>query len=116
MTIARHNAHQLTDVLQLARDLGADALPRFLLVPVDCGIDIAAEQMVPPEEYERMLNWFYDQSLVGASNSKRAARPTISGWCASAAPPSVAPWMLWLASLLPVTHRERRHRPLGRQT
>ena len=47
MTIARHNAHQLPDVLQLARNLGADALHTFLLVPVGCGVDIAAEQMVP---------------------------------------------------------------------
>ena len=63
MTIARHNAHQLPDVLQLAGNLGADALHTFLLVPVGCGVDIAASQMVPPEEYEHMLNWFYDQSL-----------------------------------------------------
>jgi MoaA/NifB/PqqE/SkfB family radical SAM enzyme len=62
-TIARHNAHQLPAVLELARTLGADALHTFLLVPVGCGVDIAAEQMVPPEEYERMLNWFYDRSL-----------------------------------------------------
>ena len=63
-TIARHNAHQLPGVLDLARSLGADALHTFLLVPVGCGVDIAAEQMVPPEEYEQMLNWFYDQSLT----------------------------------------------------
>ena len=60
-TIARHNAHQLPQVLELAKSLGADALHTFLLVPVGCGVDIATEQMVPPEEYERMLNWFYDQ-------------------------------------------------------
>ncbi len=53
MTIARHNAQQLPQVLELARKLGADALHTFLLVPVGCGVDIAAEQMVPPEEYER---------------------------------------------------------------
>jgi AdoMet-dependent heme synthase len=40
-TIARHNAHQLPDVLELARRLGADALHTFLLVPVGCGVDIA---------------------------------------------------------------------------
>ena len=62
-TVARHNAHQLPQVLALAKLLGADGLHTFLLVPVGCGVDIAAEQMVPPEEYERMLNWFYDQSL-----------------------------------------------------
>ena len=75
MTIARHNAHQLPDVLQLARTLGADALHTFLLVPVGCGVDIAAEQMIAPEEYERMLNWFYDQSLVGGIELKATCAP-----------------------------------------
>ena len=75
MTIARHNAHQLPNVLQLARSLGADALHTFLLVPVGCGVDIASEQMVPPEEYERMLNWFYDQSLAGGIELKATCAP-----------------------------------------
>ncbi len=74
-TIARHNAHQLPEVLDLARRLGADALHTFLLVPVGCGVDIAAEQMVPPEEYERMLNWFYDQSLTGDIEMKATCAP-----------------------------------------
>ena len=74
-TIARHNAHQLPDVLTLARRLGADALHTFLLVPVGCGVDIAAEQMVPPDEYERMLNWFYDQSLSGDIELKATCAP-----------------------------------------
>src|SRR6201993_3321939 len=74
-TIARHNAHQLPQVLELARSIGADALHTFLLVPVGCGVDIAAEQMVPPEEYERMLNWFYDQSLVGGIELKATCAP-----------------------------------------
>jgi len=74
-TIARHNAHQLPDVLELARRLGADALHTFLLVPVGCGVDIAAEQMVPPEEYEQMLNWFYDQSLTGDIELKATCAP-----------------------------------------
>ena len=74
-TIARHNAHQLPDVLKLARTLGADALHTFLLVPVGCGVDIAAEQMVAPEEYERMLNWFYDQSLTGDIEMKATCAP-----------------------------------------
>jgi radical SAM protein with 4Fe4S-binding SPASM domain len=74
-TIARHNAQQLPDVLELARSLGADALHTFLLVPVGCGVDIAAEQMVPPEEYERMLNWFYDRSLEGGIEMKATCAP-----------------------------------------
>jgi len=74
-TIARHNAHQLPQVLELAKSLGADALHTFLLVPVGCGVDIAAEQMVPPEEYEKMLNWFYDRSLEGGIEMKATCAP-----------------------------------------
>jgi len=74
-TIARHNAHQLPSVLELAKSLGADALHTFLLVPVGCGVDIASEQMVPPEEYERMLNWFYDRSLEGGIEMKATCAP-----------------------------------------
>jgi radical SAM protein with 4Fe4S-binding SPASM domain len=75
MTIARHNARQLSQVLELARRLGADALHTFLLVPVGCGVVIAAEQMVPPEEYEEMLNWFYDRSLEGGIELKATCAP-----------------------------------------
>jgi radical SAM protein with 4Fe4S-binding SPASM domain len=75
MTIARHNARQLPQVLELAKSLGADALHTFLLVPVGCGVDIAAEQMVAPEEYEEMLNWFYDQSLTGEIELKATCAP-----------------------------------------
>src|ERR1700719_400157 len=74
-TIARHNAHQLPQVLELAKSIGADALHTFLLVPVGCGVDIAAEQMVPPEEYEQMLNWFYDRSLEGGIELKATCAP-----------------------------------------
>ncbi len=75
MTIARHNAHQLPQVLELAKSLGADALHTFLLVPVGCGVDIAEEQMVLPEEYEKMLNWFYDRSLEGGIELKATCAP-----------------------------------------
>ncbi|MGZ4815087.1 MAG: radical SAM protein [Terriglobales bacterium] len=75
MTIAKHNAKQLPGVLELARRLGADALHTFLLVPVGCGVDIAAEQMVSPQEYEQMLNWFYDQSKTGDIELKATCAP-----------------------------------------
>jgi radical SAM protein with 4Fe4S-binding SPASM domain len=42
---------------------------------VGCGVDIAAEQMVPPEKYEKMLNWFYDQSLQGGIELKATCAP-----------------------------------------
>ena len=74
-TVARHNAHQLPDLLKLARSLQADALHTFLLVPVGCGVDIAEEQMVPPAEYEKILHWFYDQSLQGGMELKATCAP-----------------------------------------
>lgn len=75
MTIAKHNAHQLPAVLDLAVGIGADALHTFLLVPVGCGVDIASSQMVAPEEYERMLHWFYDRSLEGGIELKATCAP-----------------------------------------
>ena len=75
MTIARHNAHQLPEVLDLAKSMGADALHTFLLVPVGCGVDIATEQMVPADEYERILNWFYDRSQEGGIELKATCAP-----------------------------------------
>jgi len=59
-TVAKHNQEQLEAVLQLAKDMGAVALHLFLLVPVGCGVEIADDQMVSAEDYERILNWLYD--------------------------------------------------------
>ncbi len=59
-TVAKHNQAQLESVLTLAKDLGAVALHLFLLVPVGCGVEIAADQMVSAADYERILNWLYD--------------------------------------------------------
>ena len=75
MTIARHNAEELPAVLEMCRSIGADALHTFLLVPVGCGVDIANDQMVPPDEYERILNWFYDKSLEGGIELKATCAP-----------------------------------------
>ena len=75
MTIAKHNAAELPAVLEMVRGLGADALHTFLLVPVGCGVDIAESQMVAPEEYERILNWFYDQAAMGDIELKATCAP-----------------------------------------
>ncbi|HEX3030835.1 MAG TPA: radical SAM protein, partial [Bacillota bacterium] len=60
--VAKHNLHEIKDVLKLAVDVGAEALHIFMLVPVGCGVEIADEQMVSAETYEELLNWFYDES------------------------------------------------------
>jgi heme b synthase len=59
-TVANHNKTQLEAMLQLAKDLDAVGLHLFLLVPVGCGVEIAEEQMINAQEYERVLNWLYD--------------------------------------------------------
>lgn len=61
-TVAKHNLHEIKDILKLAVELGADALHIFMLVPVGCGVEIAEEQMVSAETYEELLHWFYEES------------------------------------------------------
>jgi radical SAM protein with 4Fe4S-binding SPASM domain len=74
-TITRRNVHQLPQILALALRLGADALHTFLLVPVGCGVNIAEEQMVPADEYEKVLNWFYDREQEGLLELKATCAP-----------------------------------------
>ena len=74
-TIARHNVHQLPQILEMALALGVDALHTFLLVPVGCGVNIAAEQMVPAEEYEKILHWFYEREREGKLELKVTCAP-----------------------------------------
>ncbi|MGD2273068.1 MAG: radical SAM protein, partial [Desulfobacterales bacterium] len=58
-TVTRHNVQRVDHMLQLAKETGAVALHLFLLVPVGCGVEIADDQQVSPEEYEDVLNWLY---------------------------------------------------------
>ncbi|MFH1069196.1 MAG: radical SAM protein [Candidatus Glassbacteria bacterium] len=62
-TIARHNDHQLDQIVTLAKALGADALHFFMLVPVGCGVELSRSQQLTPERYEEVLNWVYDKTL-----------------------------------------------------
>jgi len=60
VTVARHNADQLDQMVELAKGLGADALHLFLLVPVGCGMEIAEEQTLRADAYEETLNWLFE--------------------------------------------------------
>jgi AdoMet-dependent heme synthase len=60
VTVAKHNVHQLGDMVNLTKNLGAVALHLFLLVPVGCGMEIAAEQTLQARAYEDTLNWLYE--------------------------------------------------------
>jgi AdoMet-dependent heme synthase len=59
-TVAKHNEDQLEKMRSLAKEIGAIGLHLFLLVPVGCGVEIAEDQMISAQEYERVLNWLYD--------------------------------------------------------
>ena len=61
-TIAKHNVTELPALLDLALEIGADALHLFMLVPVGCGLELAPTAMLPADEYERVLRWLDDQS------------------------------------------------------
>jgi len=74
-TVSRHNAHQLPEMVELAKKLKVDAFHLFLLVPVGCGLTIAKDQSVSAEEAERILNWYYDRSLDSGMELKATCAP-----------------------------------------
>ncbi|MEA3334218.1 MAG: heme b synthase [Pseudomonadota bacterium] len=59
-TITKLNISEIPAILDLTVKLGAVAHHIFLLVPTGRGKELE-EQEIPAEEYERTLNWFYDQ-------------------------------------------------------
>ncbi|MBI5879022.1 MAG: radical SAM protein [Chloroflexi bacterium] len=74
-TVARHNIHQMPETLAMAKDLRAQALHLFLLVPVGCGVEIAPDQQISPAEYENVLHWMYDAELQGGIELKATCAP-----------------------------------------
>jgi heme b synthase len=74
-TIARHNVSQLDEMLDLALQLECDALHLFMLVPVGCGLEMAESAMLPANEYERVLHWFYDKSKEVSIDLKATCAP-----------------------------------------
>jgi AdoMet-dependent heme synthase len=74
-TIAKHNVTELPGMLDLALEIGADALHLFMLVPVGCGVEIAPTEMLPADEYERVLHWFDEQSKTCPIDLKATCAP-----------------------------------------
>ena len=59
-TVTRRNLSEIEDILRLAVKLGAVAHHIFILVPTGRGKDLA-EDDVSPHDYERVLQWFYQE-------------------------------------------------------
>src|SRR5205085_1384453 len=74
-TIAKHNVTELPALLDLALAIDADALHLFMLVPVGCGLEIAPTEMLPADEYERVLRWFDEQSKSCPIDLKATCAP-----------------------------------------
>jgi radical SAM protein with 4Fe4S-binding SPASM domain len=74
-TIAKHNVAELPAMLDFALSIGADALHLFMLVPVGCGLEIAPAEMLPPDEYERVLHWFDEQAKSCPIDLKATCAP-----------------------------------------
>lgn len=74
-TIAKHNVQEVKELYANAIELGVDALHIFMLVPVGCGVQIADDQMLPPDQYEEVLNWFYDVSMENKIQTKATCAP-----------------------------------------
>jgi radical SAM protein with 4Fe4S-binding SPASM domain len=71
-TIAAHNDGQLDRLYELARDLGAEALHLFLLVPVGCGAQIGPTHQLDARRYEHVLEWVCDRWAGGAGLELKA--------------------------------------------
>lgn len=59
-TISKRNFNQIPKIQKLAEELGAVAHHIFLLVPTGRGKYII-DQEISAEDYEKTLNWFYEQ-------------------------------------------------------
>jgi len=73
-TITRFNQDHIKDIFDLAIKLGAVAHHIFLLVPTGRGRELA-DQEISPEDYEKTLNWFYEQSLTCPIQLKATCAP-----------------------------------------
>ncbi|MBU1002067.1 MAG: heme b synthase [Proteobacteria bacterium] len=58
-TVTRGNLGMFKDIFKLCEGLGAAAWHIFLLVPTGRGANLGAE-VITAEDYEDVLNWFYD--------------------------------------------------------
>lgn len=73
-TITKRNVDEIPQILKMAEEIGAEALHIFLLVPTGRGKELENEE-IPPVEYERILNWFYEQQKSTKIQLKATCAP-----------------------------------------
>ena len=73
-TVTKQSLSNFKEIFQLAENLGAAAWHIFLLVPMGRATEIA-EQVITAEEYETVLNWFYDFRKTTRMHLKATCAP-----------------------------------------
>ncbi len=73
-TVTRNNLNQFKEIFDLAQSVGAVAWHIFLLVPTGRG-DQIREEVISAEEYEQVLNWFYDFRKTTSMQLKATCAP-----------------------------------------
>jgi len=71
-SFTKRNQHDIQNVYQLAKSLGATAWYMFLIVPTGRGEEIMNE-LVSKEDYEKILNWHYEMER---NENEILVRPT----------------------------------------
>ncbi len=74
-TITKRNLTDLPSIYALAVAIGAVAHHIFVLVPTGRGKDLAREERVMPEEYDRVLHWFCEQEKKASIQVKATCAP-----------------------------------------
>jgi AdoMet-dependent heme synthase len=73
-TVTRNNLRQFKEIFHLTEKLGAVAWHIFLLVPTGRGANLGRE-MITAQEYEDVLNWFYDFRKTTSMQLKATCAP-----------------------------------------
>ncbi len=73
-TVTRQNLPYFKQIFHLCEDLGAVAWHIFLLVPTGRAAQMGAE-VITAEEYEEVLNWFYDFRKTTSMHLKATCAP-----------------------------------------
>lgn len=73
-TVTKNNLANFKEIFTLANDLGAAAWHIFLLVPMGRAAHLQ-DQVITAEEYEDVLNWFYDFRKTTSMHLKATCAP-----------------------------------------
>ncbi|MFQ5646226.1 MAG: heme b synthase [bacterium] len=73
-TITKRNLSEIPAIYRQAIELGAVALHIFMLVPTGRGKEIEGDE-IPPQEYEKTLEWFYEKSKEKKIGLKATCAP-----------------------------------------